>query len=197
MKTKFKDILSLFITFLKVGLFTFGGGYAMIPIIHKEVVEKKKWMKDEDILDVLAISESTPGPIAVNSATYVGFKVAGFWGAFFATLGLIIPSFAIMLIISTFYKTFMQLTVFQAAFKGIRIGVIILLIRAVIKLSKGNKVNKISIVLFSLGLAIMLLSTFLQWKIMIGSFQFSISLILILFGIVFGVVEAAIRKGGR
>ena len=93
---KFKQLLVLFLTFLKVGALTFGGGYAMIPIIQREVVEKRKWASEADILDILAISESTPGPISVNAATYIGFRVAGFWGSFFATLGLILPSFAII-----------------------------------------------------------------------------------------------------
>lgn len=168
----------------------------MIPLIHKEVVEKKKWQSNDDILDILAISESTPGPIAVNAATFVGYRVAGFWGAFFATLGLAIPSFVIITIISFFYKSFMQWTWVQAAFKGIRIAVIILLFRAVLKLRTGMKTNAASIIVFSIVLTIMLLSTFLQWKIVIGNIQLSISLLLILLGIIFGIVEASLRNGG-
>ena len=109
----------------------------MIPIIHKEVVEKRRWANNSDMLDILAISESTPGPIAVNAATYIGFRVGGFWGSFFATLGLAIPSFVIILVISYFYKTFMSWTIVQAAFKGLSIGVIILLAMAVNKLRKA------------------------------------------------------------
>ena len=132
---KFTDILLLFLTFLKVGAFTFGGGYAMIPIIQREVVDKRKWVSNTDILDIIAISESTPGPIAVNAATFIGFKVGGFFGSLFATLGLALPSFVIIYIISFFYKTFMEWTIVQAAFKGLSIGVIILLFNAFFKLS--------------------------------------------------------------
>ena len=89
MKKKMKKLFNIFITFLRIGAFTFGSGYAMIPLINKEAVEKNKWVSDDDILDIIAISESTPGPISVNAATFIGYKVAGFWGAFFATLGLI------------------------------------------------------------------------------------------------------------
>ena len=97
MKEKIKRILQLFLVFFKIGAFTFGGGYAMIPLIQKEVVENKKWITDDDILEIIAIAESTPGPIAINSATFVGYRTCGFWGAFFSTLGVILPSFGIIL----------------------------------------------------------------------------------------------------
>ena len=126
----FLKCISLFVTFFKVGLFTFGGGYAMIPIIQKEVVEKKKWISGVDLLDILAISESTPGPISVNAATFVGYKVAGFLGALFSTLALATPSFIILLLISTFYDNFLALEFVNKAFLGLKIGVIILLINA-------------------------------------------------------------------
>lgn len=125
-----KKVRHLFWTFFKIGAFTFGGGYAMIPLIQREIVENKKWMTDEDILDIIAIAESTPGPIAINSATFVGYKVGGFWGAFFATLGTVLPSFGIILLISYVLKEFQQFKVVQYAFWGIRAGVLALLIRA-------------------------------------------------------------------
>ena len=100
LKNKFKNALILFVTFLKIGAFTFGGGYAMIPIIEKEICDKHKWLKGEEILDIFAIAESTPGPIAINSATFVGYKVAGFFGAFCATFGVVLPSFVISIAIS-------------------------------------------------------------------------------------------------
>ena len=162
-ENRFKLILLLFLTFLKVGAFTFGGGYAMIPIIQKEVVEKRKWVNNNDILDILAISESTPGPIAVNAATYIGFRVAGFWGSFFATLGLSIPSFVIIFVISYFYKTFMSWTIVQAAFKGLSIGVIILLFMAVGKLKKAVPDNWLSIVLFTITLVGILVLNIFGW----------------------------------
>ena len=115
----FYRYLILFLTFLKIGAFTFGGGYAMIPIIEDEVTRKRKWITATEILDVIAISESTPGPIAVNTATYVGYKVGGILGSIFATLGLAIPSFVIIFVISFFYKDFMQWKVIAAMFKGL------------------------------------------------------------------------------
>ena len=149
-KGNLKDLLHLFLTFFKTGLLTFGGGYAMIPILQREVSEKNKWISEREMLDILAISESTPGPIAVNTATYVGYEVAGFWGSFFATLGLIIPSFVIIFIISFFYKDFMNWTVVQAAFKGLRLGVIILLIRAVYRLKIAVKFSVLSWIIFTI-----------------------------------------------
>ena len=93
MKTK---LFQLFLTFFRIGLFTFGGGYAMIPLMQRETIEKHKWINDDDILEVIAIAESTPGPIAINSATFIGYKVAGVWGAACATLGTVLPSFIII-----------------------------------------------------------------------------------------------------
>ena len=181
-------LIKLFFTFFKVGLFTFGGGYAMIPIIQKEVVEKKKWIPAGEILDILAISESTPGPIAVNTATYVGFRVMGFWGSLFATIGLTIPSFTIIFIISLFYKTFMTWHIVDAAFKGLKIGVIILLVNAVIKLSKSVKKDLFSIIIFVLTLIGMLVLTFFQIKIP------SLSLIFIVLGLLVGIIATAISR---
>lgn len=185
---RFKQILILFLTFLKVGAFTFGGGYAMIPIIQKEVVEKRKWATNSDVLDILAISESTPGPISVNAATYIGFKVAGFWGSFFATLGLVIPSFAIILAISYFYKTFMSWHVVQAAFKGLSIGVIILLIMAILKLKNAVRHNVLSATLFILALAGML--TLNLFRITIPM----VSLIFIGTGLLVGLIVTILSK---
>lgn len=127
----------LFFTFLKIGAFTFGGGYAMIPLIEKEVVHRHKWITDEDILDVVAIAESTPGPIAVNAATFVGYKVAGFAGAFFSTLGVVLPSFMIILILSWFINAFEHLQVVKDAFWGVRIAVLALICKALITMYKS------------------------------------------------------------
>lgn len=181
-------LLTLFLTFLKVGLFTFGGGYTMIPIIQNEVTKKKKWINDIEILDIIAISESTPGPIAVNTATYVGYKVAGVLGSIVATIGLTIPSFAIILLISYFYKDFMQWQVIQAMFKGLKVGVIILLFNAVIKLKKGFKLGTIGVILFVLALAITLV-----FSIFDVQFRYT-SLCLILLGILVGLTITKINK---
>ncbi len=130
MKGKFKRIMRLFYIFLKIGAFTFGGGYAMIPLIQREVVENEEWITDDDILEIVAIAESTPGPIAINSATFVGYRVAGFWGAFFSTLGVVLPSFIIILLISAILNEFKDNKYVQYAFNGIRVGVLALIVKA-------------------------------------------------------------------
>ncbi len=148
-REKFKTVLRLLIVFLKIGAFTFGGGYAMIPIIQKEVVEKRQWISDKDILDIIAIAESTPGPIAINSATFVGYKIAGFWGSFFATLGVVFPSFTIISVISLVLKIFEQNTVVQYAFNGIQAGVLALIIKALISMYKQCPKGLVSYVLMA------------------------------------------------
>ena len=130
-------IAQLFLTFLKIGAFTFGGGYAMIPLISREVCDEKKWLTENDIIEVVAIAESTPGPIAVNSATFVGYKTAGFWGAFFATLGVVLPSFVIITIISFVLKEFGNLRAVKYAFWGIRAGVLALILKALVSMYKA------------------------------------------------------------
>lgn len=115
---------------MKIGAFTFGGGYAMIPLIQKETAEKKKWIKDEDILEIVAIAESTPGPIAINAATFVGYRMCGFWGAFAATAGIILPSFVIIIAISFVLRQFQNIKAVRYAFFGIRAGVLALIVKA-------------------------------------------------------------------
>ena len=124
------QLLPLFLTFLKIGAFTFGGGYAMIPLIQRETVESRKWITDEDVLEIIAIAESTPGPIAINSATFVGSRVAGLAGAACATLGVILPSFVIILIVARLLDAFQHLRAVQYAFFGIRAGVLALILKA-------------------------------------------------------------------
>lgn len=121
---------SLFLTFAKIGAFTFGGGYAMISLIDSECVDKKKWLTHDEFLDMTAIAEATPGPIAINCATYVGYKQAGVIGAVLATLGVVMPSFLIILLISLFFENFLKFEIVANAFKGIRIAVSILIIQA-------------------------------------------------------------------
>ena len=179
---------------IETGLNSANNSAFSLPIIQKEVVEKKKWLPESDILDILAISESTPGPIAVNTATYVGFKVGGFWGSFFATLGLVIPSFAIILLISFFYKQFMSWHIVAAAFKGLKVGVIILLSMAVLKLRKAVKTDLVSIILFIFTLIGMLVATFV-FPLVEFSIP-SISLIFIAIGIIVGIVITALAKKG-
>ena len=125
-----RALLPLFLTFLKIGAFTFGGGYAMIPLIQRETVETRKWITDEDVLEIIAIAESTPGPIAINSATFVGWRVAGIPGAACATFGVILPSLVIILIISGLLEAFQHLKPVEYAFFGIRAGVLALVLKA-------------------------------------------------------------------
>lgn len=136
MEKKENKKLELFLTFLKIGAFTFGGGYAMIPLIQKEVCENKKWLTDDDILEIVAIAESTPGPIAINSATFVGYRTAGFFGAMCATLGVVLPSFLIITIISMVLREFSSYRAVKYAFFGIRAGVLALIIKALISMYK-------------------------------------------------------------
>ena len=159
MDSKRKRIIALFLTFFKIGAFTFGGGYAMIPFIQREIVEKHGWITDEDILDIFAIAESTPGPIAVNSATFVGWKVAGFWGAALATTGVVLPSFLIILLISFLLQNFSDIPVVQYAFNGIRAGVLALLVKALWTMYKKNPKGAVAYVLMG---AAFLITAFLD-----------------------------------
>lgn len=147
MKNKLKNALTLFLTFFKIGAFTFGGGYAMIPIIEKEMCEKHKWLKGEEILDIFAISESTPGPIAINSATFVGFRVAGVLGSFCATLGVVLPSFIVISLISLILAEFSSLEPVKYAFVGIRAGVLALVIKAFYSMYKKCPKNLFSYII--------------------------------------------------
>ena len=149
---KIKTLLTIFLTFFKIGLFTFGGGYAMIAVIEREIVEKKKWIEHDEYIDVVAIAESTPGPIAINSATYIGYKVGGFIGALFATLGVVLPSFAIIVLISIFYEQFIKIALVKHAFHGIQACVAYLILSAGLKMFKKLKKTVLNVVLFSLTL---------------------------------------------
>ena len=145
----FKTLLSLFCVFFRIGAFTFGGGYAMIPLIQKETVEKKKWITDDDILEIVAIAESTPGPIAINSATFVGYRAAGFFGAMSATLGVVLPSFVVILAISYILEEFQSFKPVQYAFFGIRAGVLALVIKALWTMYKKCPKGAVSYILLA------------------------------------------------
>ena len=123
-------LLDLFLTFAKIGLFTFGGGYAMLSIIENNCVERKQWITHDEMMNITVIAESTPGPIAINCATFTGYKKAGFIGALAATFGMIVPSFGIIYLISMFLDNFLELTVIAHAFKGIKIAVGLLILDA-------------------------------------------------------------------
>lgn len=127
---------SLFFTFFKIGAFTFGGGYAMIPLLQRETIEKHQWISEQDMLDIIAVAESTPGPIAINSSTFIGYRTAGFRGALISTLGIILPSFGIMLLLSVLLRQFEQLKVVSYAFNGIRAGVLALILKAFLTMGR-------------------------------------------------------------
>ena len=153
---KIKDYLSLFLTMLKIGLFTFGGGYAMIALLENEFVEKKKWLDKDEFLDVAAIAESTPGPIAINAATYIGYKNSGIIGSIIATLGICIPSFVIIYAISLFFDAFLSFTLVAYAFKGIQICVVYLILTAGLKMLKQMKKTTFNMIIISLTLICMI-----------------------------------------
>ncbi|MBQ3161054.1 MAG: chromate transporter [Oscillospiraceae bacterium] len=153
---KIKGYLSLFLTMLKIGLFTFGGGYAMIALLENEFVEKKKWLEKDEFLDVAAIAESTPGPIAINAATYIGYKNTGMIGSMIATLGICIPSFVIIYAISLFLDAFLSLTLVAYAFKGIQICVVYLILTAGLKMLKQMKKTAFNIIIISITLICMI-----------------------------------------
>ncbi len=144
-----KKYLSLFLTMLKIGLFTFGGGYAMIALLENEFVEKKKYMEKDEFLDMVAIAESTPGPIAINAATYIGYKSLRFLGSLAATLGICIPSFGIIFAISLFFVAFLSLKLVEYAFRGIQVCVIYLIFSAGLNMLKKMKKTALSITIVS------------------------------------------------
>lgn len=153
-----KQTFKLFLIMLKIGLFTFGGGYAMIPLLENEFVEKRKWLEHEEFMDMLAIAESSPGPIAINSATYIGYKIGKFWGSLLATLGVCIPSFTIIFIISLFFNRFLEIEIIANAFKGIQVCVVFLIISAGIRMLRKVEKSILNYIIF--GVVITLSITF-------------------------------------
>ena len=146
-------LLDLFLTFARIGGLTLGGGYAMLPILQKEVVEKRGWATEEELMDYYAIGQCTPGIIAVNTATFVGQRTGGVIGGIVATLGVVFPSLIIISVIAAFIQNFADLAIVQNAFAGIRVCVCVLIFNAVLKLWKKSVVDKITLVIF---LAVML-----------------------------------------
>ena len=151
-----KKYLDLFLTMLKIGLFTFGGGYAMIALLENEFVSKKKWVEKDEFLDMVAIAESTPGPLAINGATYIGYKVAGVFGSLAATVAVCIPSFVIISIISLFFDRFLALPYVAYAFQGIRVCVVWLILSSGLKLLRELKKNALNVILLVAVLGSML-----------------------------------------
>lgn len=187
-------LLDLMITFMKIGLFTFGGGYAMISMIEDNCIEKKKWISHDDMMNITVIAESTPGPIAINCATFVGYQQAGFWGSLAATFGIVFPSFVIIFMISMCLDNFLEISVIASAFKGIKIAVGLLILDAAAAMLKKMQ-KKI------LPLSIMACSFVFMFLINIFSWNFSsISLMIIsatISLVVFFANNISTQKGGK
>ncbi len=156
-----KKYIDLFITMLKIGLFTFGGGYAMIALLENEFVSRRKWIKKNEFLDMVAIAESTPGPIAINAATYIRYRVLRFRGSLIATVGVCIPSFAIIYVISLFFDKFLSLTIVANAFKGIQICVIYLIFSAGVKMLKGISKTPFNVITIIAVMSAMIITSIL------------------------------------
>ena len=155
-------LIELFLTFAKIGAFTFGGGYAMLALLDHTCVEKKKWLTSEEFSDLTVIAESTPGPIAINCSTYAGYKKAGIPGAVFATLGMVLPSFVILLLISLFFENILAYPIITNAFRGIRVAVSLLIMRAGLKMvakmykKTKNKALSLTFVILFFGISLTL-----------------------------------------
>ena len=141
-------LLDLFCAFFRIGLFTFGGGYAMLPLLQREIVEKKHWATEEEMLDYFAVGQCTPGVIAVNTATFVGFKEKKLSGAIFATLGIVSPSLVIITVIAALLSNFAHIAAVQNAFAGIRVAVCVLILNSIVKLWKKSVVDKLTFAVF-------------------------------------------------
>ena len=186
-------LLDLFLTFAKIGLFTFGGGYAMIAMIENNCVERKKWITHDEMMNITVIAESTPGPIAINCATFTGYKKAGFIGALISTLGMIIPSFMIIYLISMFLDNFLELTIIANAFKGIKIAVGILILDAAFTMIKKMHNKKLPRTIMICSCIAMLCVNMFSWNFS------SISLMLIAAAVsltIFILNGAFDQKGG-
>ena len=184
-----KEVLKLFWIFFKLGLFTFGGGYAMIPQIKEVVIEKEKWLTEDEMLELLAIAESTPGPIAINMATYIGYQRKKILGSLFSTLGVVLPSVIIIFIISLFFDKFLANTYVAYAFVGIKACVAFLILKAGLGMLKKLEKKIIPILVFSIVLALMITFELL-------SINFS-SIILILIGGIIGIICNSLIKAKK
>lgn len=181
-----KILLDLFLVFFKIGLFTFGGGYAMLALIEDICVEKKKWITHEEMMDITVIAESTPGPIAINLATYVGYKLRKIPGALIATIGMIIPSFFIIFLISQFLDRFLEIKWVSSAFQGIKIAVAILIIDAAIKMIRKMKKKPFQITMMIAALISMLVINVLALHVS--------SLVIMLAGAAAGLIFYAVHN---
>lgn len=170
-----KKLFLLLFTMMKIGLFTFGGGYAMISLLENEFVSRRKWLDTEEFLDMVAIAESTPGPIAINGATYIGYRVARLPGAIFGTVGVVTPSFVIIYLISLFFERFLSVPWVASAFRGIQVAVVFLIFSAAMRLFKKLSKTPFAVTVFvAVTLAAVALSLFAirfssVWFVLIGA----------------------------
>ena len=160
-KNPFKNLLNLFLTFFKLGIFAIGGGPTMLTLLQEELVEKKKWISNDELMEMTAIAESTPGPIAINLATYLGYKRGGFLGALFSTLGVVITPFTLMFVISLFLEKFLSFEAVKYAFMGVKVGVVFLLLKVSFTLVKSLKKDWFGITLLSVVTVAMIVITIL------------------------------------
>ena len=179
-------LFKLFYTFAKIGLFTFGGGYGMIAIVQDECVDKKKWITDDEFATVLTIAESTPGPIAINCATYTGYAQGGILGSIAATFGVVLPSFVIIYLISSFFNNLLEIEIVANAFEGIQVGVGIIILRAGYNLYKKMEKNAFTIAILIVACLLMLAINFFGWN-------FSTIYMLLIAGVV-GAIFSQIQK---
>ncbi len=183
------DKKMLFCTFLKIGAFTFGGGYAMIALLEREFIEKRKWLTRDEFLDMIAVAESTPGPMAINSATFVGYRLAGFAGAAASTVAVCIPSFVIIYCISLFFDRFLALSFVASAFRGIQVCVVYLILSAGLKMLRSIEKNGFSVLILCAVLTVMILCS-------VTAVSFS-SVFLILFSGAAGLAVSQVQKTAR
>lgn len=163
------ELLKLFCVFFKLGLFTFGGGYAMLPLIQREVVEKEKWVTEEEVMNYFAVSQCTPGVIAVNTATFIGHKRKGVAGGIVATIGVVFPSIIIITFIAMFLRQFAELEWVQHAFNGIRVAVAVLILNAVIKFWKSGVKGAFGVVVFAAAFCLSILFDISSVFVVIGA----------------------------
>ena len=185
-KTKARTCWDLLCTFFKIGLFTFGGGYSMISLIDDECVVKKKWITSDELMNVTIIAESTPGPIAINCATYVGYRQAGILGSVISTIGVVLPSFIIIYIISLFFDNILENKIIASAFKGIKIAVSLLVFTAALRMLKIIPRNKLPLIIMALTFVAMI-------AISVFSINFSSIYLILIAGLV-GYITFAISR---
>ena len=182
---KFKLLCELFLSMMKIGAFTFGGGYAMISLLDNEFVSKKKWLDHEEFMDLVTIAESTPGPIAINCSTYIGYRKMGLLGALVGTLGMCIPSFTIIYLISLFFNSFLEIKWVESAFRGIQVCVVFLILTAGLKMLK-----KIKKTVFNVAVMVITFTAMILFSL------FSVSFSSIFYILIFGSIGLLIYTVG-